>query len=158
MVKPVTQAVLESGLMDKDTVAQFKRWGYLPDVEVPEEVLDLDKAAAKIRMALESGDVVEVRDTDLDIISKYLTNREKARLYLPNPEDEKKTVSIAVDYCKSKMGEYAIPWMSESIRDLLLDDRAYLKLKTGEKIYFSDTRELYYDNQKAFVVCTPAGE
>lgn len=155
MSRPVAQAVIDSGIIDANTIAQLQRWGFLLDVQPggPEEISAAD-IAQNILDAVESEEAVELRSTDLDIIKEYLKSRKKARLHVPDPAGDKKTVGIPVDYCLTQMGEVVIPWTSEAIHDLLLDEETYLKPIGEERIYFADVRELFYDDHKAFVVCT----
>ena len=108
--------------------------------------------------AVESEEAVEIRATDLDIVTQYLASRKKAKLHVPNPEDPEKTVGIQVEYCRTRLGEVVIPWTSESINDTLLDERTYLKPVGEDRIYFADVRELFYGDHKAFMVCDPSGE
>lgn len=155
----LTNAVLESGLVDSAVIAELKRWGAPLDWS-GKTLTDLPQILAKIQEALESKDTVELRDTDLDILSTYLTGKLSGRLVLPNTSG--RAHSEAVDYCVTKLGEYVIPWTSEDIRDLLLDQRTYLRLskQPGQdkptKVFFCDVRELFFGTRKAFVVCTPA--
>lgn len=157
MSRAVAKAVVESGIVDQDALAQLKKWGFLTDLEPgADPVLSGVGLAQQILEAMESEDAVEMRSTDLDIIKEYLSSRKRAKLHVPDPENEGKTVGIPVEYCLTKMGEVVIPWKSESINDMLVNDDTYLK-PTGEaRIYFADVRELFYDDHKAFVVCTPA--
>lgn len=156
MTRPVAQAVIDSGIIDDNALAQMKRWGFLLDVEPggPSEI-SATEVAQNILDAVESEEAVELRSTDLDIIKAYLSSRRKARLHVPSPDEEDKTVGIPVDFCVTKMGEVVIPWTSEAIHDLLLHENTYLKPVGEERIYFADVRELFYDDHKAFVVCTP---
>jgi hypothetical protein len=157
MSKEVAKAVLESGIVDKDALAQLQRWGHLTDVEISaDEAVTATGIAQRIIDAIESKDEIELRSTDLDIIKDYLKSRRRARLHVPSPEREGQTVGIPVEYSSTKMGEIVIPWTSESINDQLLNEDTYLKPTGGPRIYFADVRELFYGDHKAFVVCTPA--
>ena len=155
MDKPVSRAVLESGLIKGDWIEQLRRWGLLTTEAEVRPFTEPEEVAARIQQVLESSDVVEIRDTDLDIIQRYLSNREKGKLHVPSPEDEMKTVPIPVEFCRSAMGEYVIPWTTESIRDLMLDEYTYLKPKGAPRVRFQEVRELLYDAKKAFMVCSP---
>lgn len=156
----LTTAILEAGLVGEDVLAEMKRWGVQFDWNGV-TVDDLPKVLEKIRDALESEDTVELRGTDLDILGLYLVSKVPGRLILPDSKTGR-THSLAVEYCVTTLGEYVIPWTSEDIRDLLLDPKTYLRLakQPGQdkptKITFSDTRELFFGNRKAFVVCTAA--
>ena len=162
MTQPVTKAVVETGIVGGDALAQLQRWLQpgLP-LEVPDDGEPLVSAVAvaqRIMEAVESEEAVEIRATDLDIVTQYLASRKKAKLHVPNPEDPEKTVGIQVEYCRTRLGEVVIPWTSESINDTLLDERTYLKPVGEDRIYFADVRELFYGDHKAFMVCDPSGE
>lgn len=157
MSRAVAKAVVESGIVDQDALAQLQRWGFALDLQPGKEpLISAAEIAQKILDAVESEDSVELRSTDLDIIKEYLKSSSKARLHVPSPDDVKKTIGIPVEFCRTSLGDIVIPWTSEAINDLLLDERTYLK-PTGEaRIYFADVRELFYGDKKAFVVCTPS--
>jgi len=155
MSKPVTQVVLEAGLVDEKTVQQLRRWGLLHTEAEAQNITDPEVIVNNIREAMEGGDLVELRTTDLDLVRHYLEHREKGKLHVPNPEDDAKTVGLPVEYCITKMGDYVIPWTSESIQDLLLHEKTFLRTAAGIKVPFAYVRELYYDRRKAFVICTP---
>jgi hypothetical protein len=146
---------METGLVSKDSVEQLRRWGLLNNEAEVHNFTNPEDLVGRIRQVLESPDVVEMRDTDLDVIRRYLTTREKAKLHVPSPDDKDKTVPLPVEFCKTRMGEYVIPWTSESIKDMLLDEKTYLKPVGKARVRFQDVRELFYDDHKAFVVCTP---
>lgn len=159
MTRPVTKVVVESGIVDEDALAQLARWGFPIEVGQPREDYALSAAdvARRILQAVEDEESVEVRATDLDIVTEYLKKRQRAKLHVPNPEEGgRKTIAIPVEFCFTKMGEVVIPWTSESINDTLLDPETYLKPIGGERIYFADVRELFYGDHKAFMVCVPA--
>lgn len=156
MSRAVAKAVVEAGIVDQDALAQLQRWGFALDLQPgAEPIVSAAEVAQRILDAVGSDEEVELRSTDLDIIKDYISSRQKARLHVPDPEDEDKTVGIPIEYCLTQMGEVIIPWTSESINDMLLDDRTYLKPTGQARIYFSDVRELFYGDHKAFVVCTP---
>jgi hypothetical protein len=52
------------------------------------------------------------------------------------------------------MGEIVIPWKDEDISDVLINGFTYLVID-DKQVKFKDARELYYDDDKTFVVCTP---
>lgn len=159
MERPMTHAAVSCGLIDADMLAQLKKWKMLSDDEIESwanTALNTPKSIVqKIHEALESEELVEIRDTDPDVVSLWLRTRQKAKLHVKNPEDEDKTISVPVEYCLSKLGEYIIPWTSEAIRDLLLEEGTYLKPLGKPRVRFVDVRELFYDDRKVFIVCVP---
>jgi len=159
MERPMTQVAVSCGLVDEATLAQLKRWRMVSDEEIESwantTMNTPASIAQKIHEALESEELVEIRDTELDVVDLWLRTRQKAKLHVPSPDDGDKTVSIPIEYCVSKLGEYIIPWVSESIRDLLLSDSTYLKPLGKPRVFFVDVRELFYADKKAFIVCVP---
>jgi predicted transcriptional regulator len=150
MSSVAVKAVLRSGLLDRNTVSELQRWGYLREVD--EGVLDSQLQSSEevvnvLRDALESEDMVEIRDTDLDIMKTWMRDQRKGRLVVHGE-------SIPITFCTLLTGEYAIPWMGENISGLLLDGESHLKLKR-KKVYFRDVREVYFGEVKAFMVCLP---
>jgi hypothetical protein len=147
--------MVQSGLIDEDWLKQMRGWGLLSTPEEAEPITDPQVLVDRLREVIESREAVELRDTDLDIVRQYLAKREKGKLHVPNPEESGKTVPLPVEFCRTVLGEYVIPWTSESIRDLLTDEQTYLKVVGRPRIQFQEVRELFYDRQRAFVVCTP---
>jgi len=157
-MRPVAKAVIRAGLVPPDVLAQMQKWGV--DVEpVPEDqILDSpDKIVAHIQEALESKAQVEITETDLDILHRYLDSakQKQGRLHLRDGED--KTVA-KVSFCVTQMGDFAIPWLDEANPDMFINGESFLRYKEGDEsrdVYFIDMRELHFGDRKAFVVCTP---
>jgi predicted transcriptional regulator len=157
MDKPLTKAIIETGLVDEHNIEQLRRWGLLTTVAEVQNYKDPEVIIQRIREAIEGEDAVELRDTDLDLIKEFLAHKEKGKLCVPvSEEEDKKIVSLPVEYCATELGEIVIPWASEGIEDLLLHPKTHMKLSGGEKITFSSVREIFYDRRKAFVVCSPS--
>ncbi len=153
---PMISAVLKAGLINEKQLAEFKRFGSpcldsdakaeTPDS--PEEVVNL------ISSALQSEGFVLVRETDLEVVHNYLNKSEEGVLHLESLEGAKDDVSVR--YCKTPLGEYVIPWNGDGISDLLINGQTYLIESNGFKgVTFDSTRELFFGQQKAFVVCRP---
>jgi hypothetical protein len=65
--------------------------------------------------------------------------------------------SIPLAFCRTILGEFVIPWKSESIYDLMISGDTYLRYKEDGKTvkaYFTDVREVFFGETKAFMVCT----
>ncbi len=158
MSSEVAKTVVESGIVDRHSLEQLRRWGFLLDVEPKPDAPDLTASdlVDRIVEAIESRDAVEIRSTDLDAVRDYLSTRRPARLHVPNPDQPGKTVSIPIEYFITRLGEIVLPWSSDSIADLITNEGTYLK-PTGEaRIYFADVRELFFGEHRAFMICTPA--
>lgn len=151
MNKPVTVAMLGTGLIPKEMLTEMQHWG-LPVrfMEVPIAVLKTpDQVVDYIRQAVEGDDAVKIRDTDLDVLAHYLKDQRQGKLYIYDPEADS-TTSATVTYSVLPSGRYVIPWTDESISDLLTYPRSYLKVGT-EKVRFDDVEELFFGGVKAFV-------
>ena len=153
-------AVLKAGIVPETVLPELERWG----MQLPENVeleTDRSEALANIRESVESIETVEVRMTDLDALKNYSNDAKPGRLYYSVPDHSKqdprarKTTFVDVTYAVTTIGNYLIPWTEEDIYDLMLDEGTYLKPAGAERVYFSNVAELYYGEQKAFMVCTP---
>lgn len=165
MTSPITQAVLKSGLITKDQLAEFRRWKAPIDlpVDIPDPPKTLEAAASAIEEALESEGFIISRDTDLDILQYYLRTQRHGRLHVEIPTDDITVESVAdieVTYGMTPIGEYILPWASESIAEAMTNGLTFLAL-LGEPfthVFFSEARELFYGQHKAFIICRPVVE
>ena len=157
MEKPVTSAVIDTGIIDFDDIEQLRRWGLLAEAESHPENYPTHKSVLKrIREAVGSEDAVEMRKTDLDLAKDWEKEHSSCRLYVPVPDERNKVVGINIEYHRTKMGDYVIPWTTDNIFDLMLDEETHLRVPGVGKVYFVDVEELYYGAQKVFMICTPA--
>lgn len=156
-MKPLTTAVVQSGLVPPSVLEEMNRWGLMEFVQPPKALRSIDEVIDRLREVLESEGFVDVKSTDLDALKEYLEGQSEGKLHLVDDETGEKT-SFRISYAKTKMGEYIIPWRSETIEDLMANGQTYLAPKSSkEKIYFADVRELFFGETKAFMVCTPVG-
>jgi hypothetical protein len=168
-MRPLSVAIVRAGLIPDDALGELKRWGLPVEFVTEKEPLQTPEAVANVIMdALESEDQVRMRDTDFDVLKRYLdpANTIQAKLHLDNGEGEKSTAKIRV--CKTRMNDFAIPWRGETISDLLTNGHTYLSYEEGEdgpgdgiikvkhKIFFSDVEEMYLGEHKAFMICKVA--
>mgnify|MGYP003405144943 FL=1 len=157
-MRPLGKAVIRAGLVDDSTLSELRRWG-LP-VQVADAGVTIEDAATAVRVlqdALESGDQVRMQDTDLDIVQRWLDPANQVTGKLVLHADEQKSTSKVI-FCWTVMHEVAFPWKSDSIEDLLLGENSYLqyvdpKTSKEHRCFFSDVRELYIGDTKAFLVC-----
>jgi hypothetical protein len=164
MSSPLTNAVLKSGLVSKNQLAEFRRWKV--PIEVPENVPEapksIEEAGRAIEQALESEGLVISRDTDLNILQQYLHTQMAGVLHVEIPTDDltvEDAEDIDVMFGLTTLGEYIIPWRSESIEEALTNGFTYLTYGNGTftvRAVFTDSRELFYGQHKAFVVCRAA--
>jgi hypothetical protein len=154
MENPVAKAVLDTGVVDEANLAQLRKWGLLHADVGDTQDESAEAIVAHIQEALDSPDMVEMRDTDLDAATQFLNNRVRGTLCIPSPEEEERTVSLPVEYCVTELKEYVLPYKSEGIQALLTDNRTYLRTATRTHVHFEDVRELFFGEHKAFLVCT----
>lgn len=153
-MKHISRALVRTGVVPKDALKELQRWG-LPVDELldqaaardlsPEQVVDI------IRDALDNSDNYALRDTDLDIMQLWLSGEGKQQGKLHLVVDGKKSV-LTVTFVRTRMGEYAIPWRSESITEVLLESETFLVVGQ-KKVSLLGVRELFFGDQKVFVVC-----
>jgi hypothetical protein len=147
------KAVAASGAIDEGMLQELQKWKVplnLPDTVELET--DVDAVISRIQEAISDKEMVEIRDTDLDLLKRFLRDRKKGRLYLVSDSTGEKT-NFTIRYCVTSTGEYAIPWESESIEDMLVADGSYLKTDEG-RVYFHTVRECFFGEHKAFIVCS----
>lgn len=165
MNKPITIAVLSSGLVPPEMLSEMQHWGLpIKFVENPTEVVTLttrEQVIDCLREAIEGDDAIRIRDTDLDVLSHYLRDQREGKLHLFDPETA--TVhTMQISYTVMPTGKYVIPWTDEeNITSLLEDSRSYLKVgtKTGmAKVRFVRAEELFFGGTKAFITALVATE
>jgi hypothetical protein len=149
-MKLLTRAVLKAGLISPAQLQEMKRISPVidPEAEVQDPV-PLDLAVKYIRDALESEEYVLIRETDLEVLRQYTQSVQKGTLRIDG-------IDIDVSFGKTKLGEFIIPWISASISEYMTQPTTWLMVEGADKTYFRDVRELFFGEQKAFMVCMPA--
>ncbi len=152
----LAKAVARSGALDAGMLREFGKWK-LPGVVTPSEdgFTTPEEAVAAIEEALTSEDQVAVRITDLDVVKHYLQSRRRGKLHVVNSEKETSgawPVTYGIIH-RNNQDEYIIPWNSDSIEDLLTNGETYLATEDKQKVYFSTITDLYFGQQKAFMLC-----
>src|SRR5690606_32660855 len=158
-MKAITRAVLQTGLVDEDQINEMARWGLvMRGEEIPDESppTSVEAVAHLIQETLESMDYVRMQDMDFDILQRWLDKRNHldGRLVLEH-DSSKRTAKIV--YFISSMGEIVMPWKDENIMELLLNTKSHLRAVVDgveKRYFFSDARELYVGDVKAFMACT----
>jgi hypothetical protein len=156
---PLTAAVLKSGIISPSMLAEFKRWK--APIDVPEEMPDkppqsIEEAAEAIEKALQSEGYAITRETDLEILPQYLSTQQNGTLHMEIYTDDPTVESMAdipIVFGRTPLGEYIIPWKSESIALELTNGACYLGTTEGN-VAIQTVRELFYGEHKAFMVCT----
>lgn len=167
MSNPLADAAIKSGLIPAESLAEMQRWR--APIEIPEEIpeppKDVEEAAEKIRNVLESQGYVLTKETDLNILQQYLSTQKSGKLHVEVPQEAGEelattTADFDVVYGKTLNGEYIFPWRGESLRDEMTNGLTYLEVVEHpafpNRVFFSDLREVFYGDVKAFIVCTLA--
>jgi hypothetical protein len=153
----LAKLMIQSGVLSKEQVSEFQRWGMHNLTE--EAKFDLDKTQdaqaflKQIELALQKDEMVLVRETDFDALRNYLAHQHKGQLHLYT--GDVKNDPIEVTYSISKTGEYLLPWGGENIVELLANGKTYLVTDDDKVEFFYEIRELFYGDVKAFVACRP---
>ncbi len=158
-MRPIAHAVIRTGLIPEDTMIEIRKWGLPIEFVQSSQVLEnAQSVAAVIQDALESADQVAMRDTDLDILNRFLDPKQQMKGTLVLKDGDQKG-SVDVLFCLTGLKEYAIPWTSDSIFEMMLNGETYLRYtdKDGSKVkvFFVGGRELFFGDRKAFMVCEP---
>jgi hypothetical protein len=158
-MRPIAHAVIRTGLIPDDMLTEIRKWGLPIDFVQSSQVLETPQAVvAVIQDALESADQVEMRDTDLDILTRFLDPAQQLRGTLVLRDKDQKG-SADVTFCLTQLKEYAIPWTSESIFEMVLNGETYLRYTAADgskmKVFFQSGRELFFGTKKAFMICEP---
>lgn len=158
-MRPIATAVVRTGVVSKEVLIEMQKWGLPVDFVAEEKVPIIHEAQQVvniIRDALESGDQVRVRGTDLDLLGMWLEadNQREGRIFI---EDEGEKTSFKIIFCRSSLKEFVIPYRSDSIIDLMTNGESHMKYTDddGNKqtVYFSDVQEFYIGDRKAFMIC-----
>lgn len=147
----LTRVMAQSGALDPGMLQELAKWKLpieVPDddpLESPEEVVEA------IEAAVESREQVEVRSTDLDVLTQYMRTQTKGKLHI-HTEHEKGV--FPVTYGTTRFGDYIIPWQAESLVDYLVNGESHLKVGSTS-VYFATVQELFFGERKVFILCTP---
>ena len=170
-MRPLTLAVIQAGLVDPSVLNECKRWGMIPrDLDTTVQEKDAELAVQCIQDALEDERQVRLQHTDLDLLKFYLdkSNQRTGQLVLKDEEAGTKATKNIVFACRSHFPaskqlspghsaqEYIIPWISESITDILTNGATYLRYeKDGQHVHvrFFNVEEMFFGDTKAFLVC-----
>ena len=152
----LARTILRTGLLKASQLAEFYRWGLLPDpgreaTPAPTSLAELNQ---QLEQALEEEHLAIIRETDLDILQRYLDTQRVGRLHITAGEEK---TAFDVTHGRTLLGEYVLPWRGENIEELLTNGHTYLEDKE-KKVFFSSVREVFFGETKCFLVCTPSVE
>lgn len=163
MSTPLSEAIVKAGLLDVGMIAEMVKWK-LP-IDLPKAQLENDPETAifAIQQAIEGQKQVEVRETDLDLLKKFLKTQKKGKLHVVT-QHESGDLGVSFGRMEWKeednvvydvSGDYIIPWSSESIADVMSNGETYL-MDGRRKVFFTDSRDYFFGSSKAFMVCPAA--
>jgi len=158
-MKPLGVAALKTGMVSMEALAEMRRWGLPLDIRDEEEigmVDNIDDALRLIRDALEGRDQVQIQESDLDLLRRFLdpTHQQMGKLMV---KDENNKTTFDIPFCTTLMGEFVLPWKSEGIRDMMTMGESTLRYEENgvtKTVCIIDVRESYFGNQRTFMVCT----
>lgn len=150
----LTAVVLRSGIVPDEKIAEMKKWGLIEEPTGPAYPAPTNgkQLVEQLDQALQDEDMVLIRETELESLNSYLSSQQMGELHLVDLETDTET-RIQVVYGRTKIGEYVLPWSSESIEVMLTNGSTRLVTAQGESVFFSTVRELFFGQQKSFVVC-----
>jgi len=153
----LSSIILRSGLINENTLREFRRWGFPAGEMPPKEEFAAEPSpetlARAIADAIEDADFVLIRETDLEAVPRFLDGMCTAVLHVVLEES-----GHDIEVQASRNGkQWIIPWRSESITDVLTNGETYLRVD-GKRFYFCDAHDLFYGKHKAFVACTISTE
>lgn len=157
-MNPLTAVAVRTGLVPPEALKEFARYRTPLDLEAlptpPKQPYTLDEITSLLDEALQSEGLVAVRETDLNILHEYLATALSGVLHVAVVlGEEERATDVDVRYGKTPLGEYIIAWQAESIWEMLCNGHTYLR-EADQRVYFQDARELFFGEQKAFLVCT----
>jgi hypothetical protein len=162
-MNPLATAVIKSGLLTQATLDEFRRWR--PPVELPEEATPppetIEEAAKCIEEVLQSEGYVITRETDLEVLQQYMTTQRKGELHIEifvSKDEPNRTADFEVYYGRTRSGEYIFAYRGDTMAEEITNGLSYLAIDegdTGGKVFFKETREVFYGTTKAFMVCSP---
>jgi hypothetical protein len=152
----IAQAVVKSGILSPETLAEFKRWGFQVEGDATDLPRKPEEVVSAIEEALQDEGLVLTRETDLEAINCFLQTSQHGVLHVVVEGETDESADIDCLFGRTPLGEYIIKWHSDSIEDVMTNGKTHLKLwPTNDEVFFTRARELYFGRVKTFVVCTP---
>lgn len=153
-----TQAVIEAGLVPQELLPQFQKWGVLEQYDPAQALSSIEEVVECIQTSLESDDLVELRDTDLDAVGVYLRGlRDGLRGRLYYTRDGGGRGHAELKYAVLPTGEYLLPALAEELQEALCLQDTHFTIGDGARVRFTTSRLLYSGKTPLFVAATPEG-
>jgi hypothetical protein len=155
-MNPIASIVVKAGILPEEITAEFRKWG-LP---IPEDsgppLTSAEAVVGAIEQAMQSEGYVLTRETDLEVLGQYLNTQKVGSMHLvaEDPEGDQEA-EFQCTYGMTPLGEYIIPNRGESFVEFMTNGKTYLQT-TEHRIFFADARDLFYGDNKAFIICVPS--
>ncbi len=157
----IVDVIIKSGLVPQDNLDELRRWGLPlppreddPSKEYKTDVaMTHDGLCQAIDQALQDQGYVLTRETDLDLVPKFLRTLRMSTLHMVN--DDGKAFDTEIQVGLHSTGDYIIPWEGDSIVDLMTNGATYLG-DGKERVVFTSARDIFFDQHKALMLCTPS--
>lgn len=153
----LSKILVDNGFISANDLNELRRWGYnVPNNPVP-NALQAQLSPPVLKKELEQvfQERTVIRETDLDAMHQYRKTKKEAVLVLiETPEGI--PVEVTTEVGRTYRGDILIPWSDEDDISILLTNGLTHLRYLGYRMYFKDSRELFHDNAKAFMVCTPS--
>lgn len=148
--------IARSGILPQETLAELRKWGLpVPEME-GEPIKRPEDIVQALEMTMQSEGFVLTRETDLEILQRFLQTAKMGTLHLiADSAEGDAQVDVQTMYAVTKLGQYIIPHRGETISDIIANGKTHLEAN-GKRFYFKDSRELFYGEHKAFLVCSPS--
>jgi hypothetical protein len=156
-MRELARIAVRSGIVSPDMTAEFRKWGYFLDSPggANPPPATKEEFVQQVEEALESEDLVMVRETDLAALEQYLTTQKLGKIVvIENGE----AVKFDITYGRTTTGEYIIAWRGEAISELITNGYTYLLESDDTQIFFTKVRDLFFGDTKSFIVCTPSAK
>lgn len=147
----LTEAIALSGALDQAMLGEILKWRLPATVPEGEPYTTADEAVAAIEDAQSSYDQVEIRVSDPDALRHYMTTRKPGKLRVVM---EDATSTFDWEYGVTPMGDYILRWNDGTNTDVLCNGETCL-LDGKRKVFFGRVQDLYFGDQRMFILCTP---
>ena len=154
MSKQLIRMVASLGLVDDKQLEEFMQWGLVDRRMVLAKLDDSLGPEAQLGAAMDMVGI-DKREADLDVLKEYEKTKKVGRIVafiggVFHPP-------VETFYGKTRIGEYIFPWASRGFEEVLVNGETYLETES-HRVYFMDSRSVYFDDLQSFVVCKPGSE
>ena len=159
----IASAVVKSGLLTPEVLAEFKRWGFsiTEPVPVEEPFARPEDVVQAIESALQSEDLIITRSTDLEAANNFLRTAQTGQLHVVCAVEGEPDTSAEIEclFGRTLLGDYILQWHAESIEEFLTNGKTFLIDDARAcAVFFARVQEVFFGKTKAFLICTPRRE